>query len=100
MGGGMVLMVAVCQGGPGLRARLLLRGQGEFQVRAQVEEEGGGGVRQHPHGAGHDQAGPPLPGRGGQLRGGEAQPPAGHPPDQDVCQGEHQCPQGIPIQNW
>ena len=61
---------------------------------AQVEEEGGGGVREHPHGAGHDQAGPPLPGRGRRLRGGEDESPAGHPPDQNLSQGEYQHPQG------
>lgn len=60
----------------------------------QVEEEGGGGVRQHPHGAGHDQAGPPLQGRGGQLRGGEAESPAGNQTDQDISQGEYQRSQG------
>ena len=60
----------------------------------QMEEEGGGGVRQHPHGAGHDQAGPALQGRGGQLRGGEAEQTAGDPTDQDLCEGEHQCTQG------
>ena len=60
----------------------------------QMEEEGGGGVRQHPHGAGHDQAGPALQGRGGQLRGGEAEQTAGDQTDQDLCEGEHQCPQG------
>ena len=38
---------------------------------SQMEEEGGGGVREHPHGAGDDQAGPALQGWGGQLRGGE-----------------------------
>ena len=60
----------------------------------QVEEEGGGGVWQHPHGVGHDQAGPALQGRGGQLRGGETESAAGNQTDQDISQGEHQCPQG------
>ena len=63
-------------------------------MRAQVEEEGGGGVRQHPHGAGHDQARPPLQGGGGQLRGGEVESTARDTTDQDFCQGEYQCPQG------
>lgn len=43
---------------------------------SQVEEEGGGGVWKHSHGARDDQAGPPLQGRGGQLRGRETEPPA------------------------
>ena len=60
----------------------------------QVEEEGGGGVRQHPHGAGHDQAGPALQSRGGQLRGGETEQTTGNQIDQDISQGEHQCSQG------
>ena len=63
-------------------------------MRPQVEEEGGGGVRQHPDGAGHDQARPPLQGGGGQLRGGEVESTARDTTDQDFCQGEHQCPQG------
>ena len=60
------------QRSPGLCPCLLLCGQRVFQMCGQVEEEGGGGVRKHPHGAGHDQAGPPLQGRGGQLWSGEA----------------------------
>lgn len=61
---------------------------------SQVEEEGGGGVWKHSHGARDDQAGPPLQGRGGQLWGGETEPPARDQADQNLSQGEHQYPQG------
>ena len=61
---------------------------------SQMEEEGGGRVREHPHGARDDQAGPPLQGRGGQLRSGETEPPAWDQADQNLSQGEHQYPQG------
>ena len=63
-------------------------------MRGKMEEKGGGGVRQHPHGAGYDQVGSPLQGRGGQLRGGEAEQAVGDQTHQDLGQGEHQRPQG------
>ena len=56
-----------------------------------MEEEGGGGVRQHPDGAGDDQDGPALQGHHRRLRGGEAVTKLGRQVVEDLGEGKPEC---------
>ena len=53
-----------------------------------MEKKGGGGVRQHPHGAGHDQDGPVLQGHHRRLRGREVVKNPRHQIAEDFGEGE------------
>ena len=56
-----------------------------------MEEEGGGGVWQHPDGAGDDQDGPALQGHHRRLRGGEAVAKPGRQAVEDLSEGKPEC---------
>ena len=56
-----------------------------------MEEEGRGGVRQHPDGAGDDQDGPDLQGHHRCLRSGEAVAKPVRQVVEDLGEGEPEC---------